>query len=48
MVEYIGKCVTCNKEVFCEDGFLNGVYENDELYCFSCAEENNELAEKKK
>ena len=43
MIELIGTCVNCGKEIYCRDGFLDGVYIEGKLYCFACAEE----AEKK-
>ncbi|GIP31372.1 hypothetical protein J2TS4_05820 [Paenibacillus sp. J2TS4] len=37
MKEYIGGCCQCDKEVYCMDGFLNGVVGDDgALYCFEC------------
>ncbi len=39
MKEYIGNCVKCNKEVYCKDGFLDGVHKRGHLYCFRCAGE---------
>lgn len=37
--ELVGVCHTCRKDVFCLDGFLNGVYsDNKEIYCFACYE----------
>ncbi|WP_230309241.1 hypothetical protein [Planomicrobium sp. YIM 101495] len=41
MRELIGTCKDCGKEVYCENGFLNGTHEDGELLCFSCAEERN-------
>ncbi|WP_173918298.1 hypothetical protein [Halobacillus sp. Marseille-Q1614] len=39
MREPVGKCVLCDKEVHCEDGFLNGVIgEDQKLRCFDCEE----------
>ncbi len=40
MRELIGKCKCCQKEVYCMDGFFNGVVlENGEIVCFSCEDE---------
>ncbi|MEH7075517.1 hypothetical protein [Neobacillus drentensis] len=39
MNELIGKCKCCCKEIYCLDGFFNGVHtEEKELYCFECHE----------
>ncbi|WP_180960286.1 hypothetical protein [Neobacillus cucumis] len=39
MKELVGVCSECGKEVYCLDGFLNGVHTpNKELYCFDCFE----------
>lgn len=38
MVELVGLCVACKKEVFCRNGFLDGVVTEDKkLYCNDCA-----------
>ncbi|WP_270180944.1 hypothetical protein [Alkalihalobacillus sp. CinArs1] len=40
MNERVGTCTECGKELFCRDGFLDGVVgEDKELYCFDCAED---------
>jgi hypothetical protein len=39
MREFVGYCESCSKEIFCLDGFLNGVWEEENLYCFDCKEE---------
>jgi len=46
MREHIGYCSICQKEIYCMDGFLNGVIINSTtlLECFSC----NETKESKK
>jgi len=37
--ELIGCCKVCSKEVFCLDGFFNGVLtEEKEIHCFECYE----------
>ncbi|WP_268809841.1 hypothetical protein [Planococcus sp. CAU13] len=42
MIELIGSCVNCGKEVYCRDGFLDGTYVNSELFCSDCAKELEE------
>ncbi|WP_255822192.1 hypothetical protein [Halobacillus shinanisalinarum] len=43
MQEHVGNCSQCGKEVFCLDGFLNGVVSEDKsLYCFECADKNED------
>jgi hypothetical protein len=43
-MEYIGVCKDCNKEIFCLDGFLNGVLtEEKDMYCFDCSEKKDIL-----
>lgn len=46
MREYVGRCVICGRDIYCEDGFLNG-YTDDEgkLCCYEhehAAEECND------
>ena len=41
MKGYIGTCTICNKKIYCNDGFLDGVHEQGRLYCFTCAEEQS-------
>jgi len=39
MIELVGCCCSCRKEVYCLDGFLNGVHrDKKEIYCFECFE----------
>ncbi|GIQ66204.1 hypothetical protein PACILC2_47720 [Paenibacillus cisolokensis] len=39
MRELVGECEVCRKEIYCEDGFLNGrLDEGGRLTCFTCAE----------
>ncbi|SFK54042.1 hypothetical protein SAMN04487936_1177 [Halobacillus dabanensis] len=39
MKEKVGYCTICGKELFCENGFLNAILENDHtLVCFPCEE----------
>lgn len=38
MKELVGKCTSCQKDVYCRDGFLDGVLnDNGCLLCFHCA-----------
>ncbi|WP_277994160.1 hypothetical protein [Staphylococcus equorum] len=37
MRELVGKCSVCQKDIYCLNGFLNGEYNNNHLYCFTCA-----------
>ncbi|WP_285880104.1 hypothetical protein [Domibacillus indicus] len=34
--EWVGQCIVCGKDIYCLDGFLNGVKEQGELFCFDC------------
>ncbi|SUN42080.1 Uncharacterised protein [Staphylococcus saprophyticus] len=36
MKEYVGECNICHKTIYCLNGFLNGVYQHNHLYCFYC------------
>ncbi|WP_187378578.1 hypothetical protein [Oceanobacillus jeddahense] len=47
MKEFIGTCIKCNKEIYCKDGFLDGVNEQGRLYCFTCSVERQREAENK-
>lgn len=38
MRELVGTCESCGKDVFCLNGFLNGVSEAGRLQCFECAD----------
>lgn len=43
MREKVGTCTCCKKELYCLDGFLNGVItDNKELYCFECYQSSGE------
>lgn len=46
MRELIGPCSNCGKDIYCLDGFLDGVYIDGELFCFDCSEEEEEMAQK--
>lgn len=39
MMELIGKCTSCGKNVYCENGFFNGVHEGGKLYCTRCGQD---------
>jgi hypothetical protein len=42
MKELVGYCSTCLKEIYCLDGFFNGVQSDDrKMYCFECFDESN-------
>lgn len=46
--ELVGKCYVCHKNVYCLDGFLNGVIsETKELICNECNEDENEDSPRK-
>lgn len=45
MVEKIGECVSCKKNVYCTNGFLNGIVINSAVYCFTCADEKDQQNE---
>ncbi|WP_176555788.1 hypothetical protein [Virgibacillus ndiopensis] len=38
MRELIGDCQSCGKNVYCEDGFFDGVQAEGLLHCNECAE----------
>jgi hypothetical protein len=42
MKELVGYCTKCGKEIFCLDGFFNGVHlDGNQIYCFDCVEKEN-------
>jgi hypothetical protein len=45
MKELVGCCTSCNKEVFCLDGFLNGVVTDKKgvILCFDCFHEQEQI-----
>ncbi len=46
MKEYIGCCLYCKKEIYCLDGFFNGVHtETKDLLCFDCFEKQEKQKE---
>lgn len=41
--EFVGICGVCEKNVYCHNGFLEGVVQEDRtLVCFSCQRKINE------
>ncbi|WP_169823963.1 hypothetical protein [Bacillus marinisedimentorum] len=43
MKEFVGKCDQCGKDIYCLEGFLNGVKDDSgKLLCFSCADGEGE------
>ena len=47
MKELVGFCAVCNREIYCQDGFLDGVILDDQsLQCFSCDSKNTEDQQK--
>ncbi|QDP40004.1 hypothetical protein FN924_07385 [Radiobacillus deserti] len=40
MKELVGTCSICQQDVFCEDGFFNGIHEDGKIICFTCYEKN--------
>lgn len=37
MQELVGCCKECKKQIFCNDGFINGIILDDKtLICFDC------------
>lgn len=43
MRELVGSCQQCGKEIFCLDGFLNGVHTKDgRVFCFECEKDVEE------
>jgi hypothetical protein len=46
MQEIVGHCKKCNKQILCDNGFLNGiVLEDKSLICFDCSNEKQESAD---
>ena len=49
MEELVGICHQCGKNLYCLDGFFNGVKTEDQkTLCFDCAEEEVTLVFRKK
>lgn len=41
MQEFVGYCKACERKIYCNDGFINGMLLNDKtLLCFDCYSEN--------
>ena len=47
MKELVGSCLECGTNVFCHDGFINGVVTENGVICFAC-HEKKEQAKKAK
>ena len=46
MRELVEMCSKCGKELFCMDGFFNGVHTDDQkILCYDCLEENGDKKE---
>jgi formylmethanofuran dehydrogenase subunit E len=43
MRELVGQCQECGKNVYCENGFFDGVQENGKLLCNDCADESESI-----
>jgi hypothetical protein len=43
-MEWVGKCTVCSKDVYCRDGFLDGVFAGHPgvLYCHDCYQKQSE------
>ncbi|SDQ66146.1 hypothetical protein [Virgibacillus salinus] len=39
MKELIGQCQSCGQNVYCKDGFFDGVQKNGKLLCNECVNE---------
>jgi hypothetical protein len=50
MKELVGNCTKCGKEIFCLDGFFNGVHvDGNQIHCFDCVEgQSNSLEQPSK
>ncbi|WP_275661792.1 hypothetical protein [Lentibacillus sediminis] len=42
MREWIGKCSSCGRDVYCENGFFAGEQKNGKLLCENCAASQEE------
>ena len=38
MQALIGICVECLEEIYCENGFFDGVHKEGKLFCNDCAD----------
>jgi hypothetical protein len=44
MQELVGECKACKKQIFCHDGFIDGVVLDDNtLLCFECFDGESEI-----
>ena len=42
MMELVGSCQQCGKNIYCLDGFLNGVHtKNGRVLCFECEDKED-------
>jgi hypothetical protein len=43
-MEWVGQCTVCSKDVYCRDGFLDGVVAGSPgiLYCHDCFAKHDE------
>ncbi|WP_170169146.1 hypothetical protein [Mesobacillus subterraneus] len=47
MKEFVGSCHLCGKEIFCMDGFLNGIHTKEgKVLCFDCDVKENDYKNK--
>ncbi|HET7629699.1 MAG TPA: hypothetical protein VFK44_15100 [Bacillales bacterium] len=47
MKEFIGTCKICNKAVYCENGFFNGILlPGHEYLCYDCDEKQQDNKKK--
>lgn len=45
MQGFVGKCIRCEKDIYCLDGFLNGIVaDKGQLLCFDCEKEEGEIS----
>ncbi|WP_213368179.1 hypothetical protein [Mesobacillus boroniphilus] len=42
MKELVGSCNRCGIEIFCMDGFLEGVHKDGIVLCFECEKEEEQ------
>ncbi|UVI28940.1 hypothetical protein [Paenibacillus spongiae] len=43
MQELVGRCKQCGKDIYCNDGFINGVVQEDQtLLCFDCSADHED------
>lgn len=45
MNEFVGKCIECEKDIYCLDGFINGIVEEKgNIICFDCNEDKKNMS----